>query len=168
MDGDLILRWFILWRTEIKISRVLSLNVSVCSWTLIMHEVIHNLGLLGACSRGRSHPLTSRRGFFLFQRSKSTNVRMRSTVVRRKDLWTCFTRSGNERTQILVRVTVSPCKCGRFLLCFERGYSYIIQPSPLTGSQLCPCQYSVRTAVPFNQSSDYPFQHFKDENDAVN
>lgn len=64
-------------------------------------------------------------------------------------------------------LSVSPCKCGRFLLCFERRHSYIIQSSPLTGSQLCPCQYSVRTAVLFNQSSDYPFQHFEDENDAV-
>lgn len=55
-----------------------------------------------------------------------------------------------------------------FCLIFERELSYVIQPPSLTSSRLCPCQWSVRTALLFNQSSDYPFQHFVDENDEAN
>lgn len=55
-----------------------------------------------------------------------------------------------------------------FCLIFERGLSYVIQPPSLTSSRLCPCQWSVRMALLFNQSSDYPFQHFVDENDEAN
>lgn len=56
-----------------------------------------------------------------------------------------------------------------FFFCFVLSVDTHISFShpPLTGSQLCPCQYSVSKAFLFNQSSDYPFQHFQDENDAV-